>query len=132
MELRHTHLVERHCTAKAEQAKLESRGLDERCRSLIKDGEVVDLVLAGAELFHNAHVLNQAPDGEHGDREGDSTREKKGELGKREVDRRAVELVEKRGAAGLRGDGKELFARAQRDQRRVLEQVAKNPKCGQY
>jgi len=70
-----THLVEGDSATESKQPQLETGSLDERRRRLVNDGEVVDLVLASAELLDNSDVLNQAPDGEYRDGESDRPRE---------------------------------------------------------
>lgn len=75
-----THLVKGDGTAQSEQPQLETSGLNKRRRRLVNDGKVVHLVLSSSELFHNADILNQAPDGEDGNREGDGSGKEEREL----------------------------------------------------
>lgn len=114
-------------TAETKQPELEASRVNQRRVGLVNDSQVVNLVLASTELLHNANILDQAPDGEHWDGEGDGSGKEEGELGEGEVDRRAVQLVQEGRAPGLRWDREQLVTGALGDERRVLEKVAENP-----
>lgn len=114
-------------TAKSKQTQLESSGFNESRGRLINNSQVVDLVLARPELLHDADVLDQSPDSKDWDGESDGTREEKGKLGEGKVDREVAELVDDRLTASLLRDLQQLVACGRRDQRRVLEKVAKYP-----
>ena len=115
------------CATQTKQTQLDTRRLDQSRRRLIDDGQVVDLVLARAELFHNAHILDQTPNGEDGDGEGEGAREQVGDLREGEVNRRAVQLLDERNASSLWRDGQELAAGDGGNEGRVLEKVAEDP-----
>lgn len=122
-----TKLVHRDRASQSEEPELDSGRLDQRRRRLIDDRQIVDLILSCPELLDNADVLDQPPHGEHRDGESDRAGEEMRELGKREVNRGAVQLADKGGSSSLRRDGQELIARHGRDERRVLQQMPQDP-----
>lgn len=122
-----TELVHRDRSSQSEEPELDSGRLDQGRRRLIDHSQIVDLILSCPELLDDADVLDQTPHSEDWDRESDRAGKEMRELGKREVNRGAVQLVDKGGSSSLRRDGQELIARHGRNERRVLQQMPQDP-----
>lgn len=118
-----TQLVRRDRSSQTEQPQLQPANIHHSGRDLIEHMQVLHLVLARSELLQDPHVLDQTPDREDRDGEGDRASEEVGELREREVDGRLVQCVDQgRSTLGGRNVEKRL-AGERRDQGRVSQEV---------
>ena len=85
-----THLVQRNGTSQTKQPQFDSSGLDHPRACLVDNSQVLHLVLARPEFFKDMDILNQSPDSEDWDREGDSSSEKVRKLRKWKVNESIV------------------------------------------